>query len=190
MNQTLIVTDSASDVPAELEARYGIRILPFSIVVDGKSYVERKDFTPAEFYQMMLSAHDLPDPRPDHADGIRQGLPPGGRGRLPVGHLYQHQLPRLRHLQQRPGRDRAPIRKRTRRASFRSTASTAFPIPSATAIWPSRRQRRRRRGLLPPRLSSTAKTGRRSRPSISPPLRWNTSARAAGSAAPPPLSGA
>ena len=60
MNQTLIVTDSASDVPAELEARYGIRILPFSIVVDGKSYVERKDFTPAEFYQMMLSAHDLP----------------------------------------------------------------------------------------------------------------------------------
>ena len=54
MNQTLIVTDSASDVPAELEARYGIRILPFSIVVDGKSYVERKDFTPAEFYQMML----------------------------------------------------------------------------------------------------------------------------------------
>ena len=47
MNQTLIVTDSASDVPAELEARYGIRILPFSIVVDGKSYVERKDFTSA-----------------------------------------------------------------------------------------------------------------------------------------------
>ncbi len=60
MNQTLIVTDSASDVPAELEARYGIRVLPFSIVVDGKPYVERKDFTPQEFYQMMLAAHDLP----------------------------------------------------------------------------------------------------------------------------------
>ena len=60
MNQTLIVTDSASDVPAELEARYGIRILPFSIIVDGKNYVERQDFTPEQCYQMMLSAHDLP----------------------------------------------------------------------------------------------------------------------------------
>ena len=105
MNQTLIVTDSASDVPAELEARYGIRILPFSIVVDGKSYVERKDFTPAEFYQMMLSAHDLPT----HAQITPMEFVRSTgrrRGRLPVGHLYQHQLPRLRHLQQRPGCDR------------------------------------------------------------------------------------
>ena len=60
MNRTLIVTDSASDVLPELETRYGIRILPFSIVVDGQSYVERRDFTPPEFYQMMLGAHALP----------------------------------------------------------------------------------------------------------------------------------
>ena len=54
MNHTLIVTDSASDILPEQESRYGIKVLPFSIVVDGKSYVERRDFTPPEFYQMML----------------------------------------------------------------------------------------------------------------------------------------
>lgn len=60
MNQTLIVTDSASDILPEHESCYGIKVLPFSITVDGKTYVERKDFTPPEFYQMMLSAHSLP----------------------------------------------------------------------------------------------------------------------------------
>lgn len=60
MNHTLIVTDSASDILPEQESRYGIKVLPFSIVVDGKSYVERRDFTPPEFYQMMLEAHALP----------------------------------------------------------------------------------------------------------------------------------
>ena len=47
MNHTLIVTDSASELLPEQESRYGIKVLPFSIVVDGKSYVERRDFTPA-----------------------------------------------------------------------------------------------------------------------------------------------
>ncbi len=60
MNQTLIVTDSASDILPEQENRYGIRILPFTITVDGKNYVERRDFTPPEFYKLMLSAHGLP----------------------------------------------------------------------------------------------------------------------------------
>lgn len=60
MKNTLIVTDSASDVLREDEERYGIKILPFSIIVDGKAYTERRDFTPPEFYQLMLSARSLP----------------------------------------------------------------------------------------------------------------------------------
>lgn len=60
MKNTLIVTDSASDILREDEERYGIKVLPFSIVVDGKPYVERRDFTPPEFYQLMLSARSLP----------------------------------------------------------------------------------------------------------------------------------
>ncbi len=60
MKNTLIVTDSASDVLPADEERYGIKVLPFSIVVDGKTYTERRDFTPPEFYQLMLSARSLP----------------------------------------------------------------------------------------------------------------------------------
>ena len=45
MSKTAILTDSASDIPRELEEKYGIDILPFQIVVDGQSYTERVDFT-------------------------------------------------------------------------------------------------------------------------------------------------
>ncbi|MFQ9681188.1 MAG: DegV family protein [Ruthenibacterium lactatiformans] len=41
MSKTAVLTDSASDIPRELEEKYGIDILPFSIVVDGQSYTER-----------------------------------------------------------------------------------------------------------------------------------------------------
>ena len=38
MRKIKIVTDSACDIPKELEERYGIRILPFSIAVGDESY--------------------------------------------------------------------------------------------------------------------------------------------------------
>ena len=38
VSKTAVLTDSASDIPRELEEKYGIDILPFSIVVDGQSY--------------------------------------------------------------------------------------------------------------------------------------------------------
>ena len=56
MRKIKIVTDSACDIPKELEERYGILILPFAIIVGDKSYTERKDFTNEEFYQI-LSGH-------------------------------------------------------------------------------------------------------------------------------------
>ena len=39
-----VLTDSACDIPPELEKKYGIDILPFVITLDGVSYVERRDF--------------------------------------------------------------------------------------------------------------------------------------------------
>ena len=35
MSKIAIMTDSASDIPRELEEKYGIDILPFQLVVDG-----------------------------------------------------------------------------------------------------------------------------------------------------------
>ena len=53
VSKTAVLTDSASDIPRELEEKYGIDILPFSIVVDGQSYAERVDFTNEQYYEML-----------------------------------------------------------------------------------------------------------------------------------------
>ena len=60
MRKIKIVTDSACDIPKELEERYGIRILPFAIIVGDQSYTERKDFTNGEFYQILATSPKLP----------------------------------------------------------------------------------------------------------------------------------
>lgn len=60
MSKTAILTDSASDIPRELEEKYGIDILPFQIVVDGQSYTERADFTNEQYYGMLAGAKDIP----------------------------------------------------------------------------------------------------------------------------------
>ncbi len=55
-----VLTDSACDIPPELEKKYGIDILPFVITLDGVSYVERRDFGFDEFYQMLRAAQGVP----------------------------------------------------------------------------------------------------------------------------------
>lgn len=60
MKKIKIVTDSASDVPYEAEQRYGIRVLGFSIAIDGNAYTERKDFTNVEFWEMLKNASRIP----------------------------------------------------------------------------------------------------------------------------------
>lgn len=60
MSKIAIMTDSASDIPRELEEKYGIDILPFQLVVDGQSYTERVDFTNEQYYEMLAGAKDIP----------------------------------------------------------------------------------------------------------------------------------
>lgn len=55
-----IMTDSASDIPPAIEQEYGIRILPFPVTVGDDGYLERVDFTPEEFYDILLSAPRIP----------------------------------------------------------------------------------------------------------------------------------
>ena len=40
------LTDSCSDIPQELTDKYGIDVIGFHIMLDGKEYLERKDITP------------------------------------------------------------------------------------------------------------------------------------------------
>lgn len=53
-------TDSAADIPASLREELGIQVLPFPIAMGDREYADGFDFTPREFYDMLLSAPQIP----------------------------------------------------------------------------------------------------------------------------------
>lgn len=60
MSKVKIFTDSASDLPIGYEDQYGIGMFHFPINVDGKEYLERVDFTPDEWYDILVRQEKLP----------------------------------------------------------------------------------------------------------------------------------
>ncbi len=60
MSKIKIMTDSASDIDVKLAEETGVCVLPFTVVIDGKEYVDGVDFTPDEFYEKMNSCSDFP----------------------------------------------------------------------------------------------------------------------------------
>lgn len=60
MNRIKIMTDSASDIPKNLEQELNIKILSFPVTVGDESYLERIDFTNDEFYDILLSTPKIP----------------------------------------------------------------------------------------------------------------------------------
>ena len=53
-------TDSAADLPAALREELDIQVLPFPIAMGDKEYRDGVDFTPEEFYGMLLAAPQIP----------------------------------------------------------------------------------------------------------------------------------
>lgn len=60
MSKIGFLTDSCSDIPQEMAEKYGIEIVGFPINLEGKEYLERRDFTNEEFYGMMRAAQGVP----------------------------------------------------------------------------------------------------------------------------------
>ena len=60
MTKRIIITDSASDISPAKEKELGIKILPFSVSFNDKTYTSRVDFTNEEFYAMLNSAPKTP----------------------------------------------------------------------------------------------------------------------------------
>lgn len=60
MEKILLLTDSASDLTPEDEARTGIRVLNLPVSVEGKEYTDRVDLTPDEMYQILNTCKELP----------------------------------------------------------------------------------------------------------------------------------
>ncbi len=52
MSNVGIVTDTVNCLPAELIKEYGIREVPINLVIDGKSYRDQVNITPAEFWRI------------------------------------------------------------------------------------------------------------------------------------------
>ena len=50
-----LVTDSSSQLPATLRDRYDVRVVPFTIVVDGEDFTEGVDLAPGEFYRRLAA---------------------------------------------------------------------------------------------------------------------------------------
>ncbi|TFE28606.1 DegV family protein [Cohnella luojiensis] len=60
MNKIKIVTDSTIDLSDEIIRQYGIEVVPLSISIDNKSYLDRVDISPAEFISKMQQSKELP----------------------------------------------------------------------------------------------------------------------------------
>jgi DegV family protein with EDD domain len=60
MARTAVVTDSAACVPAQLLREYGIHVVPFELMWDGRSYRDGIDLTPTEFYRGLRERSSWP----------------------------------------------------------------------------------------------------------------------------------
>jgi DegV family protein with EDD domain len=55
-----IITDSSCDLPKELLERYNITVVPLTIKIEDKEYLEGVDLTSKEFFEKMFSSRELP----------------------------------------------------------------------------------------------------------------------------------
>lgn len=60
MARIKFTTDSAADIPVSLREELSIQVLPFPIAMGDKEYADGFDFTPEEFYDMLLAAPQIP----------------------------------------------------------------------------------------------------------------------------------
>lgn len=60
MSKVAIVTDSTSTIPTELMNGLPIHIAPMQVIWSGKTYLDGVDIKPAEFYQRLRTATEMP----------------------------------------------------------------------------------------------------------------------------------
>lgn len=60
MKKTVVLTDSACDLPQELADKHHIDIMCFKIALDGEGYTERVDFDGAQFCKLLRKSNGLP----------------------------------------------------------------------------------------------------------------------------------
>ena len=74
MARIKFTTDSAADIPTALREELDIQVLPFPIAMEDRELSDGFDFTPQEFYDMLLAAPQNPHPRPAQPLCVYRGL--------------------------------------------------------------------------------------------------------------------
>jgi len=72
-----IVTDSTADLPAQLAADHGISVVPLTINLDGHSYLDGVEISPADFYERLPRALNHPttsQPSPGQFKALYEAL--------------------------------------------------------------------------------------------------------------------
>ena len=61
-NTIKIITDSGCDISTENAERYKdlLEIIPFMVTINGKSYADRRDIQPDEFYKILKEQQVIP----------------------------------------------------------------------------------------------------------------------------------
>ncbi len=60
MPKVALLTDSTAYLPEDLAKRYGVSVVPLSIIWDGTSYRDGVDMQPADFYTRLRASRSLP----------------------------------------------------------------------------------------------------------------------------------
>lgn len=60
MAKIRIVTDSTADLPQEIAEQYQITVIPLTVFINGKGYLDRVDIGNEDFYLALQSAQQLP----------------------------------------------------------------------------------------------------------------------------------
>lgn len=55
----IVVTDSTADIPEELGIKFGIRVLPVNVVLDGKAYKDNQEISRDDFYASFDSYKEM-----------------------------------------------------------------------------------------------------------------------------------
>src|SRR5947209_1286888 len=55
-----VVTDSTADLRPELQARFGLGMVPLIVNWDGQTFRDKLDLTTADFYQRLRTSRSLP----------------------------------------------------------------------------------------------------------------------------------
>ena len=64
MKKVAIVTDSVACLPQELVQKYGISVVPVSLIFEDRVYRDGVDIKPTEFYELLRRAKKLPTTSP------------------------------------------------------------------------------------------------------------------------------